>query len=109
MLPTSGNGSDSNAIADNFDELYGSTTRYWWRQPQRHSTDPNDHPTSLLTQQTLRLIDGKPAGRALDLGAGEGADSIRLARLGYAVTAVEISRVAAAKVAAFAAEAGVGV
>ena len=57
----------------------------------------------------LRLIGGRPPGRALDVGAGEGADSIRLARLGYAVTAVEISKVAADKIRGFAEEEGVTV
>src|SRR5215467_4335962 len=110
MPPAVGNGDGSSrAIALNFDELYLSTPRYWWRRPERHSTDPDDHPTSLLTQMQLRLIGPKPPGRALDVGAGEGADAIRLARLGYAVTAVEISKVAADKIRGFAAEEGVNV
>ena len=61
------------------------------------------------TQQTLRSIEAQPPGRALDLGAGEGSDSIRLARLGYQVDAVEISPVAAGKIKCFADEAGVQV
>mgnify|MGYP003784112469 CR=1 FL=1 len=35
-----------------------------------------------------------PPGRALDVGSGEGADAIWLARRGWTVTAVEISDVA---------------
>ncbi|GIG69434.1 SAM-dependent methyltransferase [Phytomonospora endophytica] len=48
-----------------------------------------------------------PPGRALDLGAGEGADAIWLARRGWRVTAADISRVALDKAAAHAAEEGV--
>jgi len=43
------------------------------------------------------------------LGSGEGADSIRLALLGYDVDSVDISPVATAKIAHFAAEAGVNI
>jgi tellurite methyltransferase len=92
-------------VAAYFDELYRRRDRYWWLAEHRYSTNPDDHSDSLLTQMTLRVIDrlpDVPRGRALDLGAGEGADSIRLARLGYDVTAVDISEVGAAKIARFA-------
>jgi SAM-dependent methyltransferase len=49
----------------------------------------------------------RPQGRALDIGAGEGADAIRLALLGYAVEVVELSAVAAAKIEHFARQADV--
>jgi tellurite methyltransferase len=94
-------------IPDLFDELYLSEERYWWQDKERYATDPRAYPTSLLTQMTLRALAGWPPGRALDLGAGEGADSIRLARLGYSVYAVEISKVGAKKISAFADEARV--
>lgn len=94
-------------VDEYFDRLYGACDRYWWQGRGRYSTDPDSHPTSLLTQQTLRLLRGRPPGRALDLGAGEGADTIRLARLGYEVDAVEVSPVAAEKIECFAKEAGV--
>jgi cyclopropane fatty-acyl-phospholipid synthase-like methyltransferase len=55
---------------------------------------------------TLRVLRDEPRGRALDLGAGEGSDAIRLALLGYDVDAVEVSPVAARKVARFASEVG---
>ncbi len=93
-------------IADFFDSLYQNESRYWWRQDERHSADPDAHRTSLLTQMTLRLLQDRPPGRALDLGAGEGADAIRLALMGYSVDAVEISEVGAAKIRDFATAAG---
>lgn len=47
------------------------------------------------------------AGRALDVGCGEGADAVWLARQGWQVTAVDISTVALGRAAGHAAEAGV--
>jgi tellurite methyltransferase len=99
--------------AEYFDQLYSESDRYWWRDKDRYATDHEAYPYSLLTQQTLRLLadrppakaPGLPPGRALDLGAGEGSDSIRLALLGYQVDAVEISAVAAEKISRFAADA----
>jgi SAM-dependent methyltransferase len=93
-------------VDEYFDRLYRARDRYWWQGHDRYSTDPDSHATSLLTQQTLRLLRGRPPGRALDLGAGEGADAIRLARLGYEVDAMEVSPVAARKIERFAKEAG---
>lgn len=105
------------SVAAYFDGLYDSEERYWWREGDPYSLDPDDYPTALLTQMTLRLLldsrrtspGSRRARRALDLGAGEGADAVRLARLGYDVTAVEISRRAAEKISTFAADAGVAV
>lgn len=45
-------------------------------------------------------IDGLPAGRALDVGAGEGGDAVWLAEQGWTVTASDISRRALDRVAA---------
>jgi tellurite methyltransferase len=94
-------------VDEYFDGLYRACDRYWWQGEDRYSTDPDSYPTSLLTQQTLRLMRGRTPGRALDLGAGEGADTIRLARLGYVVEAVEVSAVAAEKIERFAKQIGV--
>ena len=58
----------------------------------------------MLTQQTLRLLAGRNPSRALDIGAGEGTDAIRLALLGYEVDAVELSKAGAEKIERFAAE-----
>jgi SAM-dependent methyltransferase len=93
-------------VSDYFDSVYSRNNRYWWREPNRYALDPDAYPDSLLTQQTLRLLSRQPAGRALDLGAGEGCDAIRLALLGYDVDAVEISAIAAEKIQFFAAEVG---
>ena len=92
-----------------FDQLYRAAERYWWRRDDRYSTNPDDFPDSHVTRQTLRELADRPSGTALDIGAGEGADAIRLARLGYDVTAVDISAAAGEKIKRFAAEAGVNV
>jgi SAM-dependent methyltransferase len=62
-----------------WDELYRSHGSVW-------SGEPNE---SLVKQAS-----GLPAGTALDVGCGEGADAIWLARRGWRVTAVDISSVA---------------
>jgi SAM-dependent methyltransferase len=54
-------------------------------------------------------IDGQPAGRALDVGAGEGGDAIWLAEQGWQVTASDISQLALQRVAAEAARRGLKV
>jgi SAM-dependent methyltransferase len=94
-------------ISAYFDNVYLGAERYWWRRPQPYDLDPDTFPLSLLAQQTLRTLKGRIAGRALDVGAGEGADAIRLAKLGYEVDAVEVSSVGAKKIQWFAEEAGV--
>jgi SAM-dependent methyltransferase len=96
-------------ISDYFDGVYGADDRYWWRNGEPYATDPAMFPSSLLTQLTLLAVRNRVPGSALDIGAGEGADSIRLARLGYKVTAVEISPIGGEKIQRFAAEAGVDV
>ncbi|CAM06496.1 methyltransferase family protein [Saccharopolyspora erythraea NRRL 2338] len=45
-------------------------------------------------------IAGTPPGQALDVGCGEGADALWLARRGWQVTAVDVSRVALRRAAA---------
>jgi cyclopropane fatty-acyl-phospholipid synthase-like methyltransferase len=87
---------------DFFDRVYKAHARYW-HHANRDSTDARDFPEPW--RRMLRRLADRPPGRALDLGAGEGADVIRLARLGYQVDAVEGSAVAADKIRAFAREA----
>jgi SAM-dependent methyltransferase len=96
---------DRMRVSDYFDGVYSRHDRYWWQEPGRYDLDPDAYPRSLLTQLTLRLLGRRPQGRALDLGAGEGSDAIRLALLGYDVDAVEVSAIAAKKIKAFAEEA----
>jgi 2-polyprenyl-3-methyl-5-hydroxy-6-metoxy-1,4-benzoquinol methylase len=62
-----------------WDELYRSRGSVW-------SGEPNE---SLVKQ-----VSSLPSGTALDVGCGEGADVIWLARRGWRVTAVDISGVA---------------
>ncbi|MET0424410.1 MAG: class I SAM-dependent methyltransferase [Actinoplanes sp.] len=54
-------------------------------------------------------VAGLTPGRALDLGCGEGADAVWLARQGWRVTAADISSVALKRAAEHAADAGVTV
>jgi SAM-dependent methyltransferase len=54
-------------------------------------------------------VSGLVPGRALDLGCGEGADAVWLAKQGWRVTAVDISGVALERAEAHAADAGVAV
>ena len=96
-------------VSDYFDDVYQGSERYWWRGLGRYALEPDAYPASLLTQQTLRLLSDREPGRALDIGAGEGSDAIRLAKLGYDVDAVELSSVGAKKIERFAEEAGVKV
>ncbi len=95
------------SVSSFFDAAYRSCERYWWQTDLRYSADPRDHRTSLLTQTLLRLIADHAPGRALDLGAGEGTDAIRLALLGYQVDAVDISSAGAQKIEKFASAEGV--
>jgi tellurite methyltransferase len=95
--------------AEFFDAEYASKSRYWWSDKDPYALDADSYPTSLLTQLTLRHIEGRPPGQMLDLGAGEGADSIRLALRGYSVDAVEISKMGVRKILMFAEEAGVNI
>lgn len=91
-------------IVDFFERAYSSTERYWWKGPNRYSAVPRDHRTSLLTQVLLRHVVSAQPGRALDLGCGEGADAIRLAKLGWRVDALDLSAVAVEKARRFAAQ-----
>jgi SAM-dependent methyltransferase len=88
-----------------FDRQYASHERYWWRGENRYSIDPTVHTEF---HATLLAVAARRGSRvALDLGAGEGADAIRLAKLGYKVDAVEVSAVACEKIERFARSQGV--
>ncbi|WP_433292157.1 class I SAM-dependent methyltransferase [Actinoplanes sp. CA-030573] len=77
-----------------WDERYRESDRIW-------SGNPNE----ALVAEVADL----PPGRALDLGCGEGADAVWLAKRGWQVTAVDISGVALERAAAHARDAGVTV
>ncbi|OKK19480.1 SAM-dependent methyltransferase [Streptomyces sp. CB00455] len=76
-----------------WDARYRESDRIW-------SGKPND--------VLVREAGGLAPGRALDLGSGEGADAVWLARQGWHVTGTDISGVALERAAEHAAEAGVG-
>ncbi|WP_375155137.1 methyltransferase domain-containing protein [Micromonospora sp. 4G55] len=78
--------------ARHWDELYQRRERIWSGRANPHLVD---------------VVDPLPAGTALDLGCGEGADAIWLAGRGWRVTAVDVSTTALDRAAAEAAEAGV--
>lgn len=75
-----------------WDEHYGRADAIW-------SGDPNP--------QLVDEASGLPAGTALDVGCGEGADAIWLAGRGWHVTAVDITQVALDRAARNAEAAGV--
>ncbi len=77
-----------------WDERYGGAELVW-------SGNPNP--------QLVAEVDELTPGTALDVGAGEGADAVWLARRGWTVTAVDFSKVALERVAEHAAEQGVEV
>ncbi|MDQ3643817.1 MAG: class I SAM-dependent methyltransferase [Actinomycetota bacterium] len=72
---------------------YGARERVW-----------SGRPNPVLVDVAASL----PAGTALDLGCGEGADAVWLAGLGWRVTAVDVSSIALSRASAHAATAGVG-
>ncbi|WP_031091667.1 SAM-dependent methyltransferase [Streptomyces sp. NRRL S-15] len=78
--------------AEMWDDRYRESDRIW-----------SGNPNVVL----VREVEGLTPGRALDLGCGEGADAVWLARFGWKVTATDISRVALERAAVHAADAGV--
>jgi 2-polyprenyl-3-methyl-5-hydroxy-6-metoxy-1,4-benzoquinol methylase len=88
-----------------FDRQYAAHERYWWRGENRYSIDPVAH--TEFHAPLLCVAARRAPGLALDVGAGEGADATRLAKLGYQVDAVEVSAVACEKTERFARSQGV--
>ena len=70
---------DPGAVEEFWDERYADMEQLWSGQPN----------ATLMTE-----AQGLPAGRALDVGCGEGADALWLAEHGWNVTALDVSRVA---------------
>ena len=75
-----------------WEEFYSNSDRVW-----------SGNPNPIL----VREVAGLTPGTALDLGCGEGADAIWLARQGWRVTAVDVSAIALRRAAAHAVEAEV--
>jgi SAM-dependent methyltransferase len=80
--------------AAEWDERYGGSDRIW-------SGEPN----GALVAEVAYL----PPGKALDIGCGEGADAVWLARRGWQVTALDVSNVALERARHHASDAGVEV
>lgn len=92
--------SDEAAVREFFDYSYQAHRRYWWRGDNRYSVEPAKH--TVYHAAILQIASQRGPGHALDLGAGEGADAIRLAKLGWQVDAIELSSVACEKIESFA-------
>ncbi len=98
-LPTPAPDSDTGFVGDpaaraHWDTVYADRNRLW-------SGNPNG---ALLVE-----VEGLAPGRVLDVGCGEGADAVWLARRGWDVTALEVSGVALDRARGHAAEAGVDI
>lgn len=91
-----------NRIRDFFNENYQNNEKYWWKNDNRYSIDESVH--TPYYRAILRFAKELSGGSVLDLGAGEGADSIRLAKLGLEVDAIEMSHIAVEKIKQFAIE-----
>lgn len=66
-------------------------------------------PNQALVDELADLSPGDPPGRALDVGCGEGADAIWLARQGWRVTGIDVATVALDRARAAADSAGLQV
>ncbi|NJC70618.1 class I SAM-dependent methyltransferase [Planosporangium thailandense] len=80
-----------------------SPEQYWEGFYQERGQVWSGRPNPLLVREVASLA----PGTALDLGCGEGADAIWLAKQGWRVTAVDIAATALRRAAARATEAGV--
>ncbi|MGH3786728.1 MAG: class I SAM-dependent methyltransferase [Pseudonocardiaceae bacterium] len=77
--------------------------QYWESFYQDQDPVWSGRPNPLLVREVTALT----PGTALDLGCGEGADAIWLARQGWRVTAVDVSATVLERAAAYAVEAGI--
>ena len=80
--------------AQDWDARYGAAERVW-----------SGRPNGALVAEVASLA----PGRALDVGCGEGADAVWLARRGWRVTALDVSRVALDRAEQHAAAAGTAI
>ena len=79
------------------------TAQFW----ERHYGQRGRIWSGRVNAQLAKIAADLPAGRALDLGCGEGGDSVWLAEQGWEVTGVDVSETALARAAAAAQERGV--
>lgn len=84
---------------ESWDERYSASPAVW-------SGHPNAQLVAEVSELMPRQTSGPAPGGALDVGSGEGADSIWLATRGWQVTAVDFSQVALDRGATHAAAAG---
>lgn len=77
---------------------------FWDARYSEHERVWSGEPNAVLVEEAA----GLEPGTALDLGCGEGADAVWLARRGWRVTAVDVSGVALERAARHAEAAGVG-
>lgn len=82
---------------------HDETERFWEEHYRRRGRVWSGRPNAVLVD----VVGSLPAGRALDLGCGEGGDAIWLASRGWHVTAVDVSATALDRTAAHATDAGV--
>jgi SAM-dependent methyltransferase len=90
-----GRGGGAPTSAADWDARYGERDGLMW------SGRPNG--------RLVAEVEALPPGRALDVGCGEGADAVWLARRGWAVTAIDISAVAVERAREAGERAGAGV
>lgn len=85
-------------------------TTFWEGRYQESTRIWSGNPNVALVDAVGSLIrdHGMTPGRALDLGSGEGADSLWLAENGWRVTGMDISRTALSRAAEHATERGIG-
>jgi SAM-dependent methyltransferase len=97
-------GHDHGPVSEPGDDIEAEVTsrEHWDARYRTKSSLWSGKPNPTLVSEVTSL---KP-GKALEIGAGEGADAIWLARQGWTVTSVDISAVALERAAAHAAEAG---
>jgi tellurite methyltransferase len=86
----------------------GSAERARWNERHGRDARPPGAAAEWLVAHRA-LLDAQPRGRALDLACGRGRNALELARMGFAVDAVDISDVAVEAVRAAAAEQGLPV
>ncbi|WP_421118160.1 class I SAM-dependent methyltransferase [Aquihabitans daechungensis] len=84
------------------EDVAGETERFW----EARYLEKDRIWSGKVNAVMAGIVGGLPAGRALDLGCGEGGDAVWLAQQGWTVTAVDVSQVALDRAEAHAAELG---